>query len=269
MVALVTVGVALAVIALIGAAGWPGTPSGCVAAGTCDCEALTDGLTLQPSNTWSNLGFVLVGLWIIAGAGRRPAPDGDPAPVGDPAPANRVPANRMTTEPVYRRMFGGLAILIGLGSMVFHASVTNWGAWADLVPIVLSFAFLAVYAVVRLLDRSTGWFLAVYGSVSAVLVAVTFGIGQANGRLVLGVFLVVFLVIETVLARQPHRHMPGRFAIAATALYLAGGLLWVLGRSGGPWCDPDGPILGHSLWHLAAAAAFAMVYRYLEGESID
>ena len=51
------------------AASWPGADSGCVAQEDCYCEAFRDdGFAVQPVNTASNLGFVLVGLVVLWGA---------------------------------------------------------------------------------------------------------------------------------------------------------------------------------------------------------
>lgn len=242
--ALAVIGAAL----VVGADGWPGDLAACAPGDACDCEAIDAGPVRQPANAWSSLAFVAVGLWVLAG--RRTG----------------LPDNRMTAETVYRRMYGGLAVLVGLGSFLFHASVTDWGAWADLVPIGLLFAYLAVYAAARLFGRDTGWFVSRYSTV-AVGVVVAFGVvGQGNGKFVLAALAVAVVVLEVVLARDPRRRLPHAWLWAALALYVIGAALWVLSASGGPWCRPDAVVQGHALWHVAAAGAVALLYRYLAGD---
>jgi hypothetical protein len=45
-----------------------------------------------------------------------------------------------------------------------------------------------------------------------------------------------------------------RLALAAAA---AGAACWWLGRTGGPWCDPDSLLQGHAAWHVLTALALA------------
>jgi hypothetical protein len=44
-------------------------------------------------------------------------------------------------------------------------------------------------------------------------------------------------------------------------LLAVGGLCWLLGRSGGPWCRPASPLQAHAAWHLLAAAAIFLWLR--------
>lgn len=243
---LVVIGLAL----VVGGDGWPGDVAACAPGDTCDCETIGAAAVRQPVNAWSNLAFVAVGMWVLAGR------------------LTGLPDNRMTTEQVYRSVYGGLAVLVGLGSFLFHASVTDWGAWADLVPIGMLFAFLAVYDAARLFGRDTEWFVSRYLTV-AVGVVVAFGVvGQGNGKFVLAALAVAVVVLEVMLSRDRRRRLPHGWLWASLALYAVGGALWVLSGSGGPWCRPDAILQGHALWHLAAAGTVALLHRYLAGEEV-
>jgi hypothetical protein len=44
-------------------------------------------------------------------------------------------------------------------------------------------------------------------------------------------------------------------------LLALGGLCWLLGRSGGPWCRPASPLQAHAAWHLSTAAAIFLWLR--------
>ena len=77
----------------------------------------------QRSNTLSNLGYVLVGLYVIAYACwdyRRPTSESDPYAVRQPALM------------VY---FGFTCIVLGLGSGLMHAAMTSWGHKLDVLGI--------------------------------------------------------------------------------------------------------------------------------------
>ncbi|MFH1329761.1 MAG: hypothetical protein ABIJ48_03765 [Actinomycetota bacterium] len=44
-------------------------------------------------------------------------------------------------------------------------------------------------------------------------------------------------------------------------LLAGGGVCWVLGRSGGPWCRPGSPLQAHAAWHLLVACAIFLWLR--------
>lgn len=64
LIGLAVSAVSIGALFLLGALKWieSSSPDPCVKTDTCYCERLRLGMIKQPSNTWSNLGFVLVGL---------------------------------------------------------------------------------------------------------------------------------------------------------------------------------------------------------------
>ena len=90
------------------------------------CERVAPGLLMEPFNLFSNLPFVMVGIWQY----RR---------------------SRRFTE----KLMGLFAVLVGLGSLLFHAFATRWAQVLDVVPIaILVFTFLFYYQVRILKWRS-------------------------------------------------------------------------------------------------------------------
>jgi hypothetical protein len=76
-----------------------------------------------------------------------------------------------------------------------------------------------------------------------------------------GLYAVVGFVAWHEVARRvrqgrlaPSRRAAYRAALAATA---AGAACWWVGRTAGPWCDPDSLLQGHAAWHLLGATALA------------
>ena len=104
-------------------------PATCTAT-HCFCELPRSGaLVLQPANTWSSFGYVLIGfLMIVLASGR----DG---------------ASAMT--PLAVRTLGLTAITVGLGSALMHATLTLWGQFLDVVGMYLVGSFLLVRALAR------------------------------------------------------------------------------------------------------------------------
>jgi hypothetical protein len=254
-IALVGTGTALALGIAVGAGGWPGEPSGCIAVQDCYCEAFTGGIIEQPVNTLSNIGFVLVGLWILWTASQDRAQGGP---------------SRMTREPVYGLLYGAVGVFIGIGSMYFHASMTEWGGWIDLVSMHLFITYLLLYDVVVLQNRSTAWFLRSFAVANVALGMVLWVMDNGYGKFLFGALIVVTMVAEYRLGR---RDAPvardRRWFWAGLAVYGFGQVIWLLSRDGAPLCDPDSLLQGHALWHLTGAATVLLLYRYLRSEQIE
>jgi hypothetical protein len=243
---------ALAIGVALGAGGWPGEPSGCIAVNDCYCEAFTGGIVEQPVNTLSNFGFVVVGLWILWTASQdRTAGSG----------------SRMTTEQVYPLLYGAVGVFLGVGSMYFHASMTEWGGWIDLVSMHLFITYLLLYDVIVLRERSTGWFLRAFTVANGALAVLLWVMDNGYGKFVFGTLIVATLALEYRLAAQDSPvARDRRWLWSGLGVYVFGQLIWVLSRDGAPLCDPDSLLQGHALWHLTSAATVLLLYRYLCSE---
>jgi predicted membrane channel-forming protein YqfA (hemolysin III family) len=106
----------------------------------------------------------------------------------------------------------------------------------------------------------------VMGSALATIVVVgaVMALAPDLGNALTGVVGVAAVVTEVIVYRAGHRRFSRRLArlLSAIVLLLAfAGIINVLGRTGGPICDPDSYFQGHAVWHLLTAAAF-MVYGY-------
>lgn len=239
--------------------GYPGGPDECIAVGDCYCEAPRGGMAEQPANAWSNLGFVVVGLAVLADTARRRQRD---------SPA------RMEADRQYARLYGAVAIFLGLGSFAFHGSLKAWGGYVDVQSMHAFVAFVIVYDLARIHDWRWGRFLAVFAGLLAGFSALIGMIPPEHGRTMFSVVVVVTLIVEAAVsypALRPWalrpivpRRMPwfwaglGTFAVAFA--------VWNVSRTAGPWCDPHSLLQGHALWHLLTAASVACFYLYFRAE---
>ncbi len=246
----VTVGFMVAA-AWLGTGGWAGEPSGCIEAGDCYCEAFTNGLIAQPANTLSNLAFVAVGLWVLAQV--RPRHRG---------------TGLMATHPGIATLYGWIAIGLGLGSMLFHGTMTEWGGWADLVSMYLFITFFFLYELRILLGRPARWLVAWWIGGNAVLAGFQWLADNGIGKLVFAALIVLTLATNRRVVRTGRVLRDERFFWAGLGTYLAGNIVWTLSRTGAPWCDPDTALQGHALWHITSAAAVGLFYCYLRSEDV-
>ncbi|MBP8242014.1 MAG: ceramidase domain-containing protein, partial [Thermoflexales bacterium] len=114
-------------------AGW--RPAFCEG-GACFCEAPRAAGWAQPSNTYSNLGYVLAGLLALGWSSSQPLLPGG--------------ANLMRRQRAYALVFGSAIVAIGLGSLFFHGTLTFAGQFTDLLGMYLLSNLLLVYNLARL-----------------------------------------------------------------------------------------------------------------------
>jgi hypothetical protein len=188
------------------------------------CEARLCGWVVEPSNAFSNVGYLIIGGIVIARAQRK-------APL----------------------ILAGIAsILIGIGSFGLHGTGTRIGELLDVVPMYLLSGMGVMFAARRIWTLSTPAFIG--GYVAIVIASALAMIGLHNN----GIFMFAYQVAFTVLAeiylyvkgnRFPrYRDQKWMLACFATAFFI-----WNLDK----WnvlCRPDNHILtGHAVWHVLTA----------------
>lgn len=216
-------------------------PASCLAT-HCFCEHPQAGaLLLQPANSWSSLGFVLVGFWIMLAPRRETAFAGAAA-----------------------AWFGVTAIVTGVGSVLLHATLTLWGQFYDVLGMYLLSAFLLAYAVQRWRGLSNAATLALYLAACAILIGILWIMPETR-RWLFAVVLALAIAVELIFAR-PRR--PGVntawFVYGLIANAVAFGI-WVLDNTR-TLCDPTSLLQGHAIWHLLGAAALVCSYLYYRSE---
>lgn len=255
------VGTALALLVFFcfAALGWPGQPSGCAlkTPDTCFCERFLRAgeLSKQPANTWGNLGFITVGLFILR-------------QVGTDRARAVVPRNPMTSATSYATVYGVLVVFLGPASMFFHASITRWGNWIDTFSMILYASFGLLYA----LQRSFKWAGYV---LPAIYLGLTSPLGiyswlvPGTGTPLFTVLLIMWILTELVILwLKPgglrRRWQPFALALATFVLAL---VVWSLSQTAAPLCDPNSLLQGHAIWHLLCAVATWFIFLYLRSET--
>jgi hypothetical protein len=209
----------------------------------CFCELpRTGALVLQPANSWSSLGFVAVGFWIMLAPRRADSAFG------------RMPA----------LWFGITAIIIGIGSFLLHATLTLWGQFYDVLGMYLLSGFLIAYAVQRWRGWSSAPTVALYLAVCAVLIGALWVVPETR-RWLFAVALLIAIAVELIWAR-PRR--PGVRVALFSYGFLANAVafgIWILDNTR-TLCAPDSLLQGHAIWHLLGAVAVYFNYLYYRSE---
>jgi len=202
------------------------------------CEARTCAFPAEPANAWSNLAYVLMGVYVLVLARRQ-------------ARWNLWPA-------------GVTSIAIGFGSFAFHAFPTFYTEYADLFSMFL----LATYMLAVQVYRLTGIGVrgaAVFYVATLALSSMALWIHKDIGIAIFGVALALATAIEAVLymRRPPTQPRPSyRDFWLLIAFFLASLLIWALDLTG-LVCDPHNHWLqGHAAWHVLNSTCLLWMYRF-------
>lgn len=222
------------------------------------CEAGHEGLIKQPVNTFSNFGFIIVGI-IIAWSQAK----------GRFAQNN----NLITKGLFFASFYATLSILLGPGSMAMHATTTRVGGFLDMLSMYLVASFIFSYALTRLFQwKSIGFTVMFLFAMGAQLYAHTLPykvpfVGFI-GSFAFGVFLIITSIIELFSYFIRKVEIDVRFGIAAILAMCLAFFIWNLSLSDSPFCDPSSLIQGHGIWHLLNALSIYFLYRFYVSENI-
>ena len=200
------------------------------------CEQELCALVVNPANTWSNLAYLALGLWMWRDARRRGRAD--------------------------LRLFGPASVAVGVFSLLYHASYTWLLQFFDFVGM---FAFC--FVVLARNARRLGWvdargeprfFLAGVAASSALvppLFAASIPI-QGTVALCIG----AALGQEAWLRRGEREPLPRAYWLGL-ALLGAAALCSLLDVTR-VWCRPTSWLQGHAVWHVLSALSLLAFYRF-------
>lgn len=141
-----------------------------------------------------------------------------------------------------RPVLGVASCAVGIGSFAFHGPMPEWAEWAH-------DATLALLLVALVLESRP---------LLAALAGVALGVGLAAFLEAAEVVTPILAAIAAArLARDylADREDSRRLAIG---VLVAGGLLLVFSRTGGPLCQPESLLQGHACWHVLAATSLLL-----------
>lgn len=251
--ALFALAVALAIAFANSGLAWGSWERVSCAARGCFCEQARPGAVAEPSNTFSNLAFVLVGLLVLQ-HGRHTARS---APPGG--------RNVMLGHRAYPLMYGAALVLLGFGSFFYHASLTTLGRWLDVMGMYLLASFIALYNWTRIRPARGMTFAAAY-----VLLNVALGAALAlNPSIRLRLFsaliwLGIALEVYLLMVRRPA--IQYRYYFAALGCFALAYGIWILDNEL-IVCNPYAPLQGHAIWHMLTAVAAGLIYRFYVSEN--
>lgn len=205
------------------------------------------------ANTWSNLAYAYVGIAALVVAAydlrRRPT------------------ANYLCATPALSAFFGLSCVYLGVGSGVFHASLTRWGQQLDVAAMYSTLVALLAINFGRVCPRIAGvpsWPLWI---ALAVVVDVLFYVYKWS----LSSGVVLPALILGVMAFGTWDCLASRNIVPVRWLFIAVLTLVVAVACRGldlvpPLDSPEIWLKGHALWHGFTAASLGCMYAYFRAE---
>jgi len=218
----------------------------------CFCEAIRPSTVAQPANTWSSLGFVLIGLLVMRQSGED---------------VRLLKQNLMTRQRVYPALFGAALIITGLGSAFYHASLTFAGKFFDVMGMYLIASFIMLYNISRLKPFYGRNFVVAYLLINTVLAFLLVAY-PALRRYVFGAVIFATLWPEYRLRQTRALILNNFFLKAAWGTLILAFIIWTLDLAK-ILCNPTGWLQGHALWHLLGALAGGFLYLYYRSENFN
>ena len=263
------------------------------------CERLSDGLFREPVNTLSNIGFMVVGLYIFWVLCNDKKNSTNPF----------IGINKISI------LYASVVIYLGPGSMLMHGTNTEWGEWADNLSMIMYIILPWLFNIYSMSKWSINQFLNTYISIVVIysiwrwftdfelginfnLFGVSIGLWVISevlyrywspvfrllsgfvGFLVLMMFgtmpnevfenfneywWVILFWLPAVLANeQPKHSRTYKWFILGMISYLSAFAIWLTGVPDHESCSPDSIVQAHGIWHLLTALAtyfFFLHYR--------
>ncbi len=198
------------------------------------CEANLDGWITAPANTWSNLAYILVGVWLWKAAKREDTP---------------------------AAAMGPIAVACGVGSFLFHGSFTFFFQVFDYVGMFLYILWVIVFALRRLgtlgaASQARAYWGGVAASVAALLV-----LRRAGWPIqaLFGAQVVAAAALESWLFATRREGVRYGWLGATLGLFALGQVFWQLDHTDS-FCRPESLLQGHAVWHVVTAFCFATSY---------
>jgi hypothetical protein len=236
---------------------WSGMPeAGGNAFHFCEANRMDEAIR-QPSNTWSNLGYLLVGLFALTLAAHD-YKNKD----------RRASGHFLVMYPFFSVLYGLSCLYLFIGSFMYHASLTLFFQKFDqtgLYSVIGMVLILNIYKINPYLYHKGEWKNThVLAKLLVIILNIAFfkWLWKFNINILVPGMLVITLCTAVYYIRRVSRtDYFLNYLYVAYFIMLAAGSIWLLDRQG-VVCNPDSIWQGHAVWHILTAASMFFIYLY-------
>ena len=267
------------------------------------CERVAGGLFREPINTLSNLGFMVVGLFIFF------------IITSDDKDDNKNYFTGLTGVSI---LYASAAIFLGPGSMLMHGTNSLWGGWADNLSMIMYILIPWLYNIFRMSNWTVRRFLEIYFSIVVTyavmrwisgwglginleLFSVSIGLWAISeflfkfwsplfrflsgfvGFFVLALFgttpldvmanfseywwVILFWIPGLLSNKKPTTTRTYKWYFLGMVAYFSAFIIWSTGVPDHALCRPDSLFQAHGIWHLLSAVATYCFFLHYRSES--
>jgi len=267
------------------------------------CERVSGGLFREPVNTLSNLGFMLVGIYIFYTI---------------TTDTNTSSNNYFVGLTGISILYASAAIFLGPGSMLMHGTNSGWGGWADNLSMIMYILIPWLYNIFRMSNWTVRRFLEIYFSIVVIyavmrwisgwglginleLFSVSIGLWAISeflfkfwsplfrflsgfvGFVVLALFgttpldvianfseywwVILFWIPGLLSNKKPTTTRTYKWYFLGMVAYFSAFIIWSTGVPDHALCRPDSLFQAHGIWHLLSAVATYCFFLHYRSES--
>ena len=267
------------------------------------CERVSGGLFREPVNTLSNLGFMVVGIYIFYTI---------------TTDTNTSANNYFVGLTGISILYASAAIFLGPGSMLMHGTNSGWGGWADNLSMIMYILIPWLYNIFRMSNWTVRQFLQIYFSIVVIyavmrwisgwglginleLFSVSIGLWAISeflfkfwsplfrflsgfvGFVVLALFgttpldvianfseywwVILFWIPGLLSNKKPTTTRTYKWYFLGMVAYFSAFIIWSTGVPDHALCRPDSLIQAHGIWHLLSAVATYCFFLHYRSES--
>ena len=268
------------------------------------CERVSGGLFREPVNTLSNLGFMVVGIYIFYTI---------------TTDTNTSSNNYFIGLTGISILYAFAAIFLGPGSMLMHGTNSGWGGWADNLSMIMYILIPWLYNIFRMSNWTVRRFLEIYFSIVVIyavmrwisgwglginleLFSVSIGLWAISeflfkfwsplfrflsgfvGFVVLALFgttpldvianfseywwVILFWIPGLLSNKKPTTTRTYKWYFLGMVAYFLAFFIWSTGVPDHALCRPDSLIQAHGIWHLLSAVATYCFFLHYRSESV-
>ena len=268
------------------------------------CERVSGGLFREPLNTLSNLGFMVVGLymfWVICND-------------------RQSSTNPFIGITPISLLYASVVIFLGPGSMLMHGTNTVWGGWADNLSMIMFIILPWLYNIYSMSNWTSKQLLSIYVSIVIIysiwrwftdwglginfnLFGVSIGLWAISetlyrfwspsfrflsgfvGFVVLMLFgtmpnevfsnfseywwVILFWLPGLLATNKPLNTRTYKWYFLGMIAYFSAFAIWLTGVPDNELCEPDSIIQAHSIWHLLSALATYFFFLHFRDEKVS
>lgn len=218
---------------------------------------------VQTANTWSNLGFLVVGLFLVF------------LGIKDATHKHKERANLLLKFPMFSILMGASILYLFLGSFFYHASVTSFFQMLDqtgMYAIVFSFMGYHLFRIMPTIKTKKNGVVSSHKLILLVFLIINFAfVTYLWDKVDVNIFFPAMFIVYIVFTfaynkRKSIVKLSSRLVLLSLYVLMLSLSVWILDRQD-VLCDPTSIFQGHALWHILNAVVLLFIYLHYRAEN--